>query len=125
MAWASMAAFLLAAATAASPSRGGSTRPLRVTMGPHVGFEPGTVRVTAYIQPNDNNRRLVVEADSGEHFTSSELPIDGLHQPLATSVWLKNLPAGEYVVVVRVQKAVGPDSVERLGFEVMPIRGER
>ena len=94
-------------------------------MGPQVSFEPGTVRVTAYVQPNEANRRLVVEADSGEHFTSSEYPLDGGRAPLATSVWLKNLPAGEYEVVVRVEKSVGPDSVARMGFEVMSGRGDR
>jgi hypothetical protein len=71
------------------------------------------------VLPDANNRRLVVEADSGLHFTSSNLPLDGEDERVATIVWLKNLPAGAYELRVRVEQARGPALVERAGFEVV------
>jgi hypothetical protein len=44
------------------------------------------VRATAYLEPDANNRRLVIAADSGEQCTSSEVPLDGDRQARATSI---------------------------------------
>lgn len=95
---------------------------LRVAVGPQLSFEPAEVRVTAYVQPDANNRRLLIEADSGEHFTSSEWPIDGDKQPVATTVWLKNLPAGQYELRVTLEHGRGPDVVALGTFMVVGAR---
>jgi hypothetical protein len=92
---------------------------LRITIAPKISFEPAAVRVAASVEPDANNRRLVVEADSGVHFTASELPLDGAQAARTTYVWLKNLPAGQYEVRVRVEQGHGPDLVESRGFAVM------
>jgi hypothetical protein len=95
---------------------------LRVTVGPHLSFEPAEVRVVAYVRPDPNNRRLHIEADSGDHFTSSDWPIDGDQQPVATTVWLKNLPAGEYRLRVTLEHGRGASVVAVGAFEVMGAR---
>jgi hypothetical protein len=101
---------------------GAKEQPLRLKVGPQLSFEPAAVRVIAYVRPDSNNRRLVVEADSGSHFTSSDWPVHGEQQPLATVVWLKNLPAGQYELRVRLEHGRGPDVVARGTFQVV---GER
>ena len=95
------------------------TQGLRIAITPHISFEPAAVRVSASVEPDANNRRLVVEADSGTHFTASELPLDGAQAARTTYVWLKNLPAGQYELRVRVEQGRGPDLVENRGFEVI------
>ena len=115
---ATQAVFILVLAGGAIAPMTTSSRSLRVALTPQVSFEPAAVRVTAYLEPDANNRRLIVEADSGMHFTSSEMPLDGDRQSRATSVWLKNLPAGEYELQVRVEEGRGPALVERQTFEV-------
>jgi hypothetical protein len=92
---------------------------LRVTLTPQISYEPGAVRIVAYVAPDADNRRLVVEAESGAHFTSSDVPLDGDRQPIATIVWLKNLPAGQYELQVRLEQGRGPDLVRRRGFAVL------
>src|SRR5436190_1986003 len=121
MPWSRVSVAILLTVSAVAPVAAGN-HPLDVKVGPQVSFEPAMVRVTAYVEPDANNRRLVVAADSGEHFTSSEVPLDGDRQARATSIWLKNLPAGEYEVFVRVEQGRGKGFVERCTFEVMPAR---
>jgi hypothetical protein len=108
---------VLAGAAIAPVSTSGSG--LRVVITPQISFEPAAVRVAASVEPNGNNRRLLVEADSGMHFTASELPLDGAQAARTTYVWLKNLPAGTYEVQVRVEQGRGPALIERRGFEVV------
>jgi hypothetical protein len=98
---------------------------LQIVVTPKISFEPAAVRVTASVEPAANNRRLVVEADSGMHFTASELPLDGAQAARTTYVWLKNLPAGQYELRVRVEQGYGPDLVEKRGFEVITAGSER
>jgi hypothetical protein len=95
---------------------------LRLKLGPRLSFEPGAVRVVAYVRPDPDNRRLVVQADSGSHYSSSDWPVDGERQPLATTVWLKNLPAGQYELRVTLEHGRGPDVVALGAFQVV---GER
>jgi hypothetical protein len=121
MTWSRWSIAVLLAVAAAVPVAAGS-HPLVVKVGPQVSFEPGMVRVTAYLEPDSNNRRLVIAADSGEHFTSSEVPLDGDRQPRATSIWLTNLPAGEYELSVRVEQGRGKGMTEHRTFEVVSAR---
>lgn len=115
----SRALFIVVVAGAAIAPISTSGSGLRVGVTPQISFEPAAVRVAAFVEPNGNNRRLVVEADSGMHFTASEVPLDGADAARTTYVWLKNLPAGRYELKVHVEQSRGPDLVERRGFQVV------
>ena len=69
---------------------------MRVT--PNVSAAPSTVVVQTTIPRNPDNRSLLIEADSGEFYRASEIPLDGDRAPVITEVRLKGLPGGEYIV---------------------------
>jgi hypothetical protein len=85
-----------------------SAHPAAVTVrvGPAIAFAPASVRITTLVEPNAANRRLVVVVDSGEHYSSSELPLDG-DSARAQFTELKDLPEGEYQVRVAVEHSDG------------------
>ena len=93
-------------------------------LAPAISMEPGAVRVTTYIAPNAKNRILRISAESDDHFTSSDVPLDGDNSPRATSVWLKNLPAGQYTVKVVLSQANGGSTSISNAFRVVGARGE-
>jgi hypothetical protein len=106
----------VAAGVAAEPA-------VSMRLTPAISMEPGAVRITTYVAPNAQNRILHVSAESDEHFTSSEVPLDGDNSPRATSIWLKNLPAGQYVVKVVLGTANGARSISN-AFSVVGSRTE-
>jgi hypothetical protein len=106
---------LLTASLAAAPS----TQPVHVSVGPAVCFEPGNIRITSRVEPAAANRRLVIEVESDSHYTSSEVQLDGDRAPRSHSMYLKNLPAGEYRVVATLLTASGGSRVDRGAFQVV------
>ena len=98
----------------------------KLTMGvtPNVSSAPSTVTVRAYVQPDVNNRRLRVEADSGLFYRSSEVQLDGAEAPLLTEFSLAALPGGEYTVVATLVDAMGEETVVRRTTVVLPRHGE-
>jgi hypothetical protein len=65
--------------------------------------EPATVRVTIAVQPDHDNRVLIVQADGDRLFRSSEVRLDGERGQRIHIVEFKNLPAGEYVLRAEVR----------------------
>lgn len=104
---------------AGAGAAGAPSRPLEVRVGPEVSMAPATVRITAFVEPNSANRALVVEVDSGEHFSSSEVPLQGADAPRSHSFNLKGLPAGTYEVFVRVRQEQRDTNVARRSFAVV------
>jgi hypothetical protein len=60
--------------------------------------EPATVRIMIAVEPNADNRKLLVEADGESYFRSSELTLDGDKGQRLHTVEFRNLPAGEYYI---------------------------
>ena len=64
--------------------------------------EPATVQLTIAVEPNAENRRLLVEAESAEMYRSSEITLDGAGAERLHLLEFKNLSAGDYVVSAQV-----------------------
>lgn len=67
--------------------------------------EPATVRVTVSVQPDSENRTLVIQADGDRLFRSSHVALDGENGRRIHTVEFKNLPAGQYVLRAEVRSS--------------------
>jgi hypothetical protein len=112
-------AWLTVAGVAAKPSD-----PVTIRLGPTVSMEPGAVRITTLVKPDERNRELVIEVESPLHFRSSTTQLDGERGPRSHALWVKNLPAGQYEVRVRLQREAGREHVINHAFQVVGGRGE-
>ena len=92
----------LAATMAVSATEGVS---IRVT--PPKSFAPATVIIRASIEPNANNRAMVVVADSDSFYRSSVMQLEGDRGPKTTTLEFHGLPPGEYHVTASVIDANG------------------
>ena len=79
----------------------------------------GNVRIVSRVEPSAANRALVIEVESGSHYSSSEVPLQGEQAPRSRSMFLKNLPAGDYRVVATLRKETGGATVIRGAFQVV------
>jgi hypothetical protein len=67
---------------------------------------------------------LVIEVESGSHYSSSEVPLDGEQAPRSRAMFLKNLPAGDYQVLATLRTETGIATVARNAFQVVSGRQE-
>ena len=116
------AATVIALLSVSTPGR--ATEKLTVSVTPNVSSAPSTVTVRAYVEPNENNRRLRVEADSGLFYRSSEVQLDGDNAPLLTEFQLRSLPSGDYTVVATLVDVTGGKTVVRRTALVVSRLGE-
>jgi hypothetical protein len=82
-------------------------REMDLRVRPQVSYAPGSVLVSVWVPSASDHRALVVEADSGDFFRSSEIQLDGDRAPRAHTVVLQNLPAGEYRITASVKDSEG------------------
>lgn len=84
---------------------------LELRLMPRVCLQPCTVRISLRVEPQVENRKVVVTLDGENYFGSTELPLEGEHapaiQPPYGFLWFKDLPAGEYEVVASLQSSTG------------------
>ncbi len=78
-----------------------------VRVSPNISMAPATVRVVVTVEPDPENRELIVEADSGDFYTSSAVELDGSKAPRLQAFVLKELPAGQYDVAAWVVRRNG------------------
>ena len=102
----------LAALFGSATGHAGPNR-LRITVWPTISNSQATVRVRAIVEPNAENRALLIAADSGSFFRSSYVPISGIDAATVTETMLKNLPGGEYEISVVLEDAQGKQIMER------------
>ena len=118
-----LAALTIIGTLSASGTTGASEKlALRVT--PNVSSAPSTVIVKATVARNSDNRWLLIEADSGAFFRSSEIQLDGDKAPLVTEIRLPNLPGGEYTVVAILRNSMGEQTIVRRTALVLSKFGE-
>ena len=67
--------------------------------------EPATVHVTIAIEPDVQNRTLLIEADSDAMFRASEITLDGANERRIHNIEFKNLPAGNYILRAEVRSS--------------------
>jgi len=98
---AALAGLLVVPAPAAAPP------PVTVKVVPNVGMAPATVRVTVKVEPDGRNRGLMVEADSQDFYSSSEITLDGNESSRTQRFEFKNLPPGRYEIRATVERNDG------------------
>lgn len=81
---------------AALPVSAGSK--LAIHVSPAVAYEPASLTIRLSVEPNADNRTLVVVAESQEFFRSSYLYLDGERAARTSVVSYRSLPAGDYQV---------------------------
>jgi hypothetical protein len=99
-------------------------QPILITVDPSISLEPGNIRIVSRVEPSRANRALVIEVESGSHYSSSEVPLEGEQAPRSRSMLLKNLPAGEYQVIATVRTRSGAATATRQTFQVVSGRGD-
>jgi hypothetical protein len=104
------------------PVAGGDRMAMTVT--PAQGFAPSPLRVRVTIEPGAENRSLIVTADSGAFFRSSEIPLEGDRAPRTFELEFRNVPAGEYDIIGIVKDSTGRQrSAARRFARLIPLAG--
>jgi hypothetical protein len=81
---------------------------LTIKVTPAVALAPAFVRIRATVGAHDDNRALVIVAESEDFYTSSEIHLDGRHAPRVSVVEFPSLPTGLYDVTVILFGPRGP-----------------
>jgi hypothetical protein len=88
------AVLAIAAATSALPAR----ELVEIRLRGHYYSAPATVSIMIAVEPGEQNRMLIVEADSDNYFRSSAVELDGENEKRLHSVEFRSLPEGEYTI---------------------------
>ena len=75
-----------------------ANEPLTIAVSPMNSFAPTNLTVRLHVEPDRGNRALEVVADSGAHYRSSLIQLDGAEAPRTISLEIRNLPGGDYDV---------------------------
>ena len=68
-------------------------------------IEPATVRILVAVEPDAENRALLIEADGEQLYRSSELSLSGASEKRLHNVEFRNLPAGYYTLRAQVRSS--------------------
>jgi hypothetical protein len=88
------AVFLLAAGSISADEK------LTILVRPTVGIHPSDVVVYAFVERNAENRAVQAIADSPAVYASSQIQLDGEQAPRASQFIFRDMPEGEYSVLV-------------------------
>jgi hypothetical protein len=78
------------------PVNGGE--PLQMAVSPAQSFAPSNLRVRVRLEPNAENRRLAVIADSPDFYRRSEMQLEGDQAPKTITIEFRGVPGGSYQV---------------------------
>ena len=91
--------------TAVMPMNG--LEPLTIAVSPAFAFAPATLKVRLRIEPNADNRRLIIVADGAELYRSSEVQLEGEQAPKTIELSFRDVPRGDYQVYAVLTDTVG------------------
>ena len=86
---------------------------LRIEVSPRISSAPAVVRIRAIVTPDAANRALEIVVDSGDYYRSSIVYLDGANAATVTETTLKNVPGGDYEVIVALVEADGKRMVDK------------
>jgi hypothetical protein len=109
-----LAASLLLVGTATTAREAVSVR-----VSPHISMAPATIRIVVTVEPDRDNRELLLQAESGFFYTSSTVELEGDRAPRLQSFVFKELPAGTYELEARVVRKSGDSLVATAEYMVM------
>jgi hypothetical protein len=112
---------LICAAIVTVPRVEGAGR-VSVRVSPAVALAPAKLVVRTTVEPNDDNRRLIVTLESSNYVRSSEIPLEGRDGQKLSVLELRQVPTGLYEVRARLFGTRGPvaDSVQLVKVEPSP-----
>ena len=116
---------ILMAAIVAHPTTLNAGDKLSLRVSPSVSNAPAEVVVTATVERDADNRSIEIAAESDDFFRSSLITLEGDQAPRTTQLHLKNLPGGEYTVMVVLHGSHGERTLARRTIVVMPSIGDR
>jgi hypothetical protein len=88
--------------SAGAPATSAQDERLNVRVWPRISSAPAVVRIEVFIDRSEQNRAIEIIVDSGEHYRSSMIPLDGAGAARFHTVTYRSLPAGYYEVQVGV-----------------------
>ncbi len=77
---------------------------------PAVSFAPADLLIRTRLEPDVDNRGMVVIAESDDFYRSSEIQLEGDRAPRTVTFEFRSLPPGEYEVTAVV---IGTDGQRR------------
>lgn len=86
-----------------------SSLSLRVT--PRVAGAPAVISITVTVEPNAENRALVVEDDSESYYRGSEVPLEGEKAARTHTLTYRGLPPGEHRISAVVRGTSGTRAI--------------
>ena len=89
-----LSAGMLALATVPSGARAN----LDMRVSPAFSMEPALLKIHYVVEPDPDNRTVVITVESGDFFRSSEVHLDGDHAPRTSLIEYRNVPAGVYQI---------------------------
>jgi hypothetical protein len=103
-----------------TPSSDGAA-PIWARVWPLRALAPATVRIEVLIEADAANRALHIVVDSGEHYRSSTIALEGARAARFHFVQYRAMPAGQYGVEVLLVDQEGVSrAMERQWFEIIP-----
>jgi len=78
------------------PAGGADKLAMRVS--PAMMYDPATLTIQLSVEPDSDNRALLVVAESVDFYRSSDIQLDGERAPRTSVISYRSLPAGEYSV---------------------------
>ena len=103
--WTLLTALLTALLITTAGVAGHAGEVVTIRLRGHYFSEPATVQITVAVEPADNHRALVIEADGEYYFRSSAVMLSGATDKRLHTVEFKNLPAGAYVLRAQVRSS--------------------
>lgn len=97
---------ILACLVAVTPARG-AEKAVALHVTPRLAASPATVSITVTVEPNEKNRMLVIEDDSGIYYRSSHVQLDGEGAARTHVLRYRGLPPGEHRVSASVHGTNG------------------
>jgi hypothetical protein len=98
---------------------------LTMRVSPRQALAPVNLRVSVRIEPNADNRVLVIVADSPEFYRSSSIQLEGDQAPRTVNIQYPNVPSGEYEITGVLVNSLGHErAAVRQMANVVPIGGE-
>ena len=81
--------------------------PLKISVSPAQSFAPANLFIRVSIEPNAENRMVVVAAESEDYYRSSEVALEGDQAPRTVLVQFRSVPGGHYQISGAVGDAKG------------------
>ena len=81
--------------------------PIRMEVSPRVSVQPTDVHLRVWIEPDDQNRSLVVTASSENFYRSTAESLDGVNARRVRDIWWSRVPCGEYGFLAAVFDQAG------------------